>query len=177
MGVRIPAGTVEQQLRAALREGRTPEQATAAVLGPYAAVLAEAGNDSLAGYSRPAVLAAARRLHRQMTRRAEDRAFSAAPGTRDRLRLGGLEFHMPDGTVVSWADATAGQHEARVAWLQTYIGSLETDVRRHERAAKLLAERGAERLADIDGWEALVGDELDDEDAGGGDDAGGGVVP
>lgn len=175
--MRIPAGTIEQQLRAALRDGMSAEQATAAVLGPYAAVLAEAGNDSLAAYSRPAVLAAARRLGRQLARRAEDRAFGAAAGTRDRLRLGGLVFHLPDGTVVSWADATAGQHEARVAWLQTYVGSLETDLRRHERAAKLLAERGAEKLADIDGWESLIGDDADEEDEEGAGDASGKAVP
>lgn len=162
VNARIPAGTVDQQLRAALRAGQSPEQATRSVLGPYAAALAEAGNDSLAGYSRPVVLAAARRLARQLARKAEDQAFTAAPGTKDRLRVAELEFHLPDGTVVSWADATAAQHEARVAWLQTYIGSLETDMRRHERAAKLLAEQGAERLADIDGWESLIGDDLDD---------------
>ena len=175
----IPAGTVEQQLRAALKRGRTPEEAVRDVIGPYKSVLAEAGNDSLADYSRPAVLAAARRLHRQMERRREDRAFLAPAGTRAREALRELAFHLPDGRVVSWADATAAEHEARVAWLHTYIGSLETDVRRHERAAKLLAERGAERLADVDGWESLIGDDADDQEVPGddGEDASGEVLP
>jgi hypothetical protein len=172
----IPAGTVEQQLRAALKNGRTAEEAVRLVMGPYGEVLSAAGNDSLVGYARPAVLAAARRLHRVMERKKEDRAFRAAPGTKEREALRGLEFHLPDGVVVSWADASAGQHEARIAWLQTYISSLEQDLRRHERAAKLLAERGAEKLSDIDGWESLIGDDLDDpgeED----DDASGEAVP
>lgn len=169
----IPAGTVEQQLRAALREGRSPEEATRLVIGPYRQVLEGAGNASLADYSRPAVLAAARRLHRQMERRREDRAFQAAPGTRERSAISGLSFHLPDGTVVGWADATAAQHEKRVAWLQTYISSMEQDLRRHERILKLLAARGAERLSEIGGWEELVGDDLDDE----AEDASGDVAP
>lgn len=167
--MRLPEGTISQQLRAALKSGMTAEQATGAVLGPYGAVLREAGNDSLAAYSRPAVLAEARRLSRQMARRAEDRAFGSAPGTRERLAVRELAFHLPDGTVVSWADATAEQHEARIAWLQTFITSMEQDLRRHERVVKLLAERGAARLSDIEGWESLVGDDLDGDP---GDDAG-----
>lgn len=173
--MRLPAGTIEQQLRAALKEGVSAEEATWRVLQPFGAVLREAGNDSLVGSARPSVLAQARRLHRQITRRAEDRAFSAAPGSRERARLGELEFHLHDGTVVSWAHATREQHEARVAWLQTYIGSLEQDLRRHERILKLLSQRGAERLSDIDGWEELIGDDQDDE--GGEEDASGEAVP
>jgi len=160
----IPAGTIEQQLRAALKAGMSAEDATRHVLAPFGAVLKEAGNDSLVGSARPSVLAAARRMARQMTRRAEDRAFSAAPGTAGRLELGRLEFHLPDGAVVAWADATAEQHEARILWLETYIGSLETDVRRHERAKKLLENTGAAKLADIEGWESLIGDDTDEED-------------
>jgi hypothetical protein len=178
----IPPGTVQQQLRAALKDGATAEEAVRRVMEPYQRVLAGAGNDSLAGYARPAVLTEARRLYRVMMRHAEDRAFGAAPGSRERLALREMEFHLPDGTVVSWADATAEQHEARIAWLHTYIGSLETDLRRHERAVKLLAGRGAEKLADIDGWESLIGDDVDEDvvegpGAGDGDDAGGEGVP
>ena len=171
--MRLPEGTISSQLRAALKGGMTAEQATSAVLAPYGAVLQEAGNDSLATYSRPAVLAEARRLHRQMTRRAEDRAFGAAPGTRERQGVRELAFHLPDGTVVSWADATAEQHEARITWLQTFISSMEQDLRRHERVVKLLAERGADRLSDIEGWESLVGDDLDDPEDEPADDASG----
>ncbi len=162
----IPAGSIEQQLRAALKKGMSPEEATRHVLGPFGAVLREAGNDSLVGSARPSVLAQARRLGRQIARRAEDRAFGAAPGTEDRLRLRGLEFHLPSGEVVSWAEATRDQHEARVAWLATYIGSLEVDLRRHERAVKLLAEHEAERLGDVEGWESLIGDDTDEEEDG-----------
>ena len=160
----IPAVTIEQSLRAELKAGKTAEQATEAVLRPYTEALRAAGNDSLVWYARPAVLSQAKRLHRQVVRRSEDRAFSAAPGTSDRLRLGDLEFHLPDGTKVTWADATLEQHTARILWLETYIGSLETTLRRHDRARKLLENRGASKLSDIEGWQALIGDELLEED-------------
>jgi hypothetical protein len=162
----IPAGTIEQQLRAALKAGMSAEDATRHVLGPFGAVLAAAGNDALVGSARPSVLASARRMARQMTRRAEDRAFGAAPGTDDRMRLGRLEFHLPNGDVVAWADATSEQHETRILWLDTYIGSLETDRRRHERAVKLLENSGGGKLADIEGWESLIGDDTEDDDGG-----------
>jgi hypothetical protein len=170
--VKIPAGTIEQQLRAALKAGKTAEQAVSLVSGPYAQALKAAGNDALAGYARPSMLAHARRLRRQLERKSEDKAFRAAPGTKERRQLGGLSFHLHDGTVVSWAEATREQHEMRIAWLQTYITSLEQDLRRHERIVKLLAERDAEKLSDIDGWEELIGDELDEpaESDGPGDD-------
>ncbi len=80
------------------------------------------------------------------------------------MRLGRIEFHLPDGQVVTWADATAEQHGTRIAWLRTYIMSVEEDLARHERAAKLLAERGAERLSDIPGWEDLIGDDAEDDE-------------
>ena len=160
--MKIPAGTIEQQLRAALRAGKTAEQAVSLVSGPYAQALKAAGNDALAGYARPSMLAHARRLERQIERRAEDKAFRAPPGTQERRQLAGLSFHLHDGTVVPWAEATREQHEMRIAWLQTYITSLEQDLRRHERIVKLLSERGAEKLSDIDGWETLIGDELDE---------------
>ena len=160
--MKIPAGTIEQQLRAALKAGKTAEQAVSLVSGPYARALKEAGNDALAGYARPSMLAHARSMARQIARKAEDKAFRAPPGTKERRQLGGLSFHLHDGTVVSWADATRDQHEMRIAWLQTYITSLEQDLRRHERIVKLLSESGAEKLSDIDGWEALIGDELDE---------------
>lgn len=159
----IPPGTVQQQLRDALKNGKTAEEAVRLVMRPFQQALAEAGNDSLTGYARPAVLAEARRLQRQLDRRREDRAFRAPPGTQDRRRLRDMSFHLPDGTVVSWADATADDHEERIAWLQTYISSVEQDLRRHERVVKLLAERGAKRLSEIDGWEELIGDDLDDQ--------------
>jgi hypothetical protein len=165
----IPSGSIGQQLREALKAGATPEDAVRKVLGPFGAVLAEAGNDHLVGYARPAVLSEARRLGRQLIRRAEDRSFGAAPASRDRMRLGQIEFHLPDGQVVSWADATAEQHGARIAWLRTYISSVEEDLARHERAAKLLAEHGAAKLSDIPGWEDLIGDDADSEDADDGD--------
>jgi hypothetical protein len=163
----IPPGTIGQQIRDALKAGATAEQACGKVLGPYGEALAAAGNDSLVGYARPAVLSEARRLARQMTRRAEDRAFGSPLGSEGRLRLARLEFHLPDGQAVSWAESGPEHHAARIAWLRTYIGSLETDLERHERAAKLLAGHGAERLADIDGWEDLIG-----LDPGDGDEAG-----
>lgn len=165
----IPAGTIGQQLREALKGGATPEDAVRRVLGPFRAVLAEAGNDHLVSYARPAVLSEARRLGRQLTRRAEDRSFGAAPASRDRMRLGQIEFHLPSGEAVSWADATAGQHGMRIAWLRTYLASVEEDLDRHERAVKLLAEHGAEKLSAIPGWEDMIGDDAgaaDDGDAG-----------
>ncbi|HUY51818.1 MAG TPA: hypothetical protein VMV92_39985 [Streptosporangiaceae bacterium] len=164
MAASIPRGSIGQQIREALKGGATAEQATGKVLGPYGAALAAAGNDSLVGYARPAVLSEARRLARQMIRKAEDRAFGSPLGTEGRLRLAALVFHLPDGTAVSWADSGREHHEARVAWLRTYIGSLETDLERHERAAKLLAEYGADRLGDIDGWEDLIGLDPDEDD-------------
>lgn len=180
MSVKIPSGSMEQMIRAELKSGKTPEEAVRAVLTPFGEVLRSAGNDALVPFARPSVLATARRLHRQLTRRAEDKAFTSAPGSRDRLHLGTLEFHVP-GTkeVVSWAEATASQHDARIAWLHTYIGSLETDLRRHERARKLLENRGAQKLAEIEGWEALIGDDADgeDEDELAAEDASGEVVP
>lgn len=160
--MRIPAGTIDSQLRAALKAGKTAEQAVTLVTGPYATALKEAGNDALAGYARPSMLAHARRIERQMERRAEDKAFRAAPATPQRRQLSGLSFHLHNGTVVSWAEATREQHEMRIAWLQTYISSMEQDLRRHERIVKLLSERAADKLADIDGWEELIGDELDE---------------
>jgi hypothetical protein len=172
----IPPGTIGQQIREALKGGASAEQAARKVLGPYGDALREAGNDSLVGYARPVVLAEARRVARQLARRAEDRAFAAPLGSDDRLRLAALEFHLPDGTAVTWADSGLAHHEARVAWLRTYIGSLETDLTRHERAAKLLAEHGAERLGDIAGWEDLIGLDQDDDEEGGGA-ASGEVVP
>lgn len=164
--MRIPAGTIEQQLRAAVRAGMSAEEATRHVLAPFRAVLLAAGNDSLVETARPSMLVRARDLRRQLDRKSEDRAFGSAPGTRERRQLEGLVFHLPDGTAVSWAEATREQHEMRIAWLQTFISSLEQDLRRHERVVKLLAERGAEKLSDIDGWEALVGDELDGDGEG-----------
>lgn len=169
MTARLEPGTLGQQIREALKAGRTAEEAVRHVLRPFTEVLAEAGNESLVGYARPAVLSEARRLQRQMTRRQEDRAFGAPEGSRERMFLREIEFRLPDGTAVSWAEATREQHGLRIAWLRTYLATVEEDLARHERAEKLLAERGAEKLADIDGWEDLMGDvpEDDPEDASG----------
>ena len=162
MSQKLPAGTIGQQLREALKTGVTAEEAVRRVLRPFGAVLAEAGNDHLVGYARPAVLSEARRLSRQLIRRAEDRSFGAAPSSQDRMRLGQIVFHLPSGESVSWADATAEQHGVRIAWLRTYIATVEEDLGRHERAVKLLADHGAEKLSDIPGWEDLIGDDVED---------------
>lgn len=168
MGERIPSGTIEAQLRRLLKEdGMTPEEATQRVLGPYHQALLDAGNDSLVGYSRPQVLRDARRLWRVQSRRREDAAFRPGASLPERLKVADVVFTLPSGERVTWADATREQHELRVSWLLTYIGTLETDLGRHERAAKLLSERGADRLRDVDGWEELIGDP--DEDSGDGE--------
>lgn len=174
----IPPGKIGQHLRESLKAGRTAEQAAGAVLGPYREVLAAAGNDSLVGYARPAVLSEARRLARQMMRASEDRAFSSPEGSRERLSLGDVVFAMPDGTRVSWAQATLAQHAMRTAWLRTYITSVEEDLERHERAEEIIRKHAAEqgigdedaigqlRLSDVPGWEDLIGDPDDDGDDG-----------
>lgn len=168
----IPEGSIESQLKQAITSGATAEQATDRVLEPIARALEKAGNPALASYARPSVLRDARRLSRATMRRAENAAFGAGSTRQDRIALARITFGLPDGTTVAWADSGPEHHERRVAWLRTYIGALEEDLDRHERALKLLAEHGAARLSDIDGWEDLIG-----LDAGEDEPASGEVVP
>jgi hypothetical protein len=172
-----PSGPIEAQLRELLKEGVSAEKAVARVLGPYrSGKLSPAQWNALAVYSRPFILRDARRIARLLTRRIEDRAFGGGAGSAAREVLARLEFHMPDGSAVAWEDSTREHHELRCAWLRTYIGSLEEDLDRHERAAKLLADRGVERLGDIPGWEDLIGDETLPDEGGEDDPASGEVV-
>lgn len=177
----IPPGPIESQLRQAVKEGATAEKAAAKVLRPFVDALTEVGGEALVAWSRPSVLREARRLERVFARRAEVAAFTGGRSPA-RLMLGRVEFKLPDGSAVAWEDSGPEHHETRISWLRTYIGSMEDDLERHERAAKLLAEHGVDRLGDIPGWEDLLGDENwedgPDEDEGTEDkDAAGEVQP
>ena len=102
----------------------------------------------------PVVRDEVRRLRRQATRRAEDRAFATFDS--DPLaalrELASESFWCPlaDDTV-RWIDATAEQHESRADWTCKHqIKPLQLDVERHELAAELIREAGVRCLADLD---------------------------
>lgn len=160
----LAAGSIESQLRSAITGGASAEMATNQVLAPITTALERAGNPALVSYARPSVLRDARRISRGLMRQAENAAFGAGSTRQDRIALARVEFGLPDGTTVTWADSGPEHHERRVAWLRTYIGALEEDLERHERALKLLAEHGAARLSDISGWEDLIGLDADEDD-------------
>lgn len=153
-------GSLRDRLRALITAGVHAEDATEQVLR-------EMPKKPLAEYARPFVLSDAQNMERRVVRRAEDRAFRDGSGSGEaRLKLPQVEFKTWDVTKrtwsrVTWAKATREQHEARIVWLRTCIDDIEVDLGRHERAAKLLAERGADCLEEIPGWQDLIGDPED----------------
>ena len=78
---------------------------------------------------------------------AATRAILAA---RDRWQeLQDQEFALPDGSMVTWAEATIDDHQARAASQRRLAAGIETDAAMHERAASDLYTFGVYRLGDL----------------------------
>lgn len=152
--------SVKQQLRALISEGANAEDAVRKVLRIC-------GKRPLAEYAWPFLLREAQNMERDRVRAVENAAFSGSGKRRkDALRkLPRTKFKTRDFTGkwgrIEWSEATREHHEARRLWYSLQIDSLRPDLRRHERALKLLADHGAERLGDIPGWEELMEDPPD----------------
>ena len=160
--------SIRDQLRDLVRSGMYAEDAVEKVL-------ASCGKRPLAAYAWPFVLREARIFERQRVRHAENAAFAPAGSGAGagaerladaRLRLPRVEFKLPTGERVAWGQASRDQHEARITWLRTHIGSLEVDLERHERAVKLLIDRDVDRLDDVPGWVDMLGLDSDMPGAG-----------
>lgn len=57
-----------------------------------------------------------------------------------------LEFALPDGSTVRWADATAAQHEARAEYLEKLAAGNADTARLHRSAIRDLAAAGVDSL-------------------------------
>lgn len=59
------------------------------------------------------------------------------------------EFALPDGTYVTWGEATADQHRQRVAMYQTLENAASDGRRRHFQAAREIGKRHARNLYEV----------------------------
>jgi hypothetical protein len=123
----------------------------------------------------PAVYAQVVRRRRLAARRAENEAFAgarpqpagpaAAQGTAppadapaaDPLAplraLRDAAFWIPDDGMVTWAEATAAQHQARAAYIRDrYVTPMLADIDRHTLAAAIISTAGVHRLAEVPGY-------------------------
>lgn len=65
-------------------------------------------------------------------------------------KLLGTEFALADGSRVTWRNATAEQHRARIEMLHVNAGANIEAAARHEAALAVLAESGAACLGEVD---------------------------
>jgi hypothetical protein len=148
----IPSEKIETQLRRHIAAGRSPEDATVAVLAPY-------GDTPLPQWARNGVLQTARGLYRRRNRSIEDSGFRPSAGDDARLRLARTEFTLPDGTRLQWEKLTLAELELKASWLRTQIDSLSVDLERIERAIDLLTgQPEGTRLCDVEDWQGAVAD-------------------
>ena len=77
-------------------------------------------------------------------------ALNAIVATRDRwASLQDQEFKLPDGSVVTWGEATIDDHLARAAAQRSLMSGIEKDAVMHERLASEMQTLGIFRLSDL----------------------------
>lgn len=80
----------------------------------------------------------------------QEAAMKAILAARERwIELADQEFTLPDGQVVTWAEATIDDHLARAGAQRTLAAGIERDVALHEKAAADLRTFGVYRLGDL----------------------------
>ncbi len=139
--------TVYEQLRAAVKAGATPEEATDRVIGRMRKA-------DLAQLVRPLLVNEARRYQRSATKAIEEEVDRRIAEGEDplsvRRKLSQSSFALPSGEYVDWLDATAEQHLARAGWTRQQAGALVADAERHESAAAAIEAAGVACLRDLE---------------------------
>lgn len=113
----------------------------------------------------PLIREAIRRRRRTVVRRDENAAFRSREAAQRQGRDPGdalqalrelrnsLFWEPTSGEMVSWAAATADEHEARAAWVtRMQIEPLQLDVERHMTAAGIIETAGVNCLAEVEGY-------------------------
>lgn len=74
----------------------------------------------------------------------------AAEQENDMLALLTQPFRLyKDGPLVMWGEATAEDHRARIAALETLVGQVQATIERHQKAIGLLEDSGAKTLNEL----------------------------
>lgn len=91
----------------------------------------------------------ARAEFRGRMRAVEHAAFDGP--TRPQMRADFLQatFPLPDGSTVTWGEATEADHAARIEMLLKLRAGLDATISRHRTVMALLLEHGAKRLLDL----------------------------
>lgn len=102
-----------------------------------------------------------RRIRRQQSRRAEDKAFGGPADSGDPLaplrQLRNRSFLDPaTRMLVTWGSASPQQHEGRAEWLRiTKLVPVQQTIDRHRYAARVLREAAASCLNEVSGYEPV----------------------
>lgn len=136
-----------------LRQGLEPEAA-------YSQAVEQVSKDELADYFRPVGVTEARSLRRMHSRQSENRVFGGGGRrlqvTKEPDRYIDVRAFLLSETftvgdrLVTWGSATVEDHEQRAIEQEVRAGDLLIDADRHRTAAKLIKQKGAETLADLD---------------------------
>lgn len=114
------------------------------------------------GFFRPLVFRLAQDMNNAVVNDAARVALGAGQGQSERRRAAALRrlrecaYYTPTGERVLWDDLTVDLIDVRIALLRKQVGSMVEHLGILEAARKLCADRGVDRLGDIDGWEDLV---------------------
>lgn len=133
------------RVMAELRAGRSPEEATEAVI-------ATASRDDLAEWVMDQTLRIAKEASRRITWEMEQAAAAATGIVRavvEREPVSARCFFVPGEGMVEWATATAEQHLARAKMQRQHAGACISDAERHEAAANEIRQAGVSCLAEI----------------------------